>query len=746
MRKKILTYKLIVLTIVSVIMISSSAFADIDLIKNGQSRYKIVVPNKQTKVIDYSANEMQYFLRKVSGVTLPIETENEAGDCPAILIGESGRVKNMGLSKKVDALGDDGVFIKSVGKDIVLLGKNGRGQLYSVYSFLENYFGVRFLAIDCTVIPKQRIVTLPDINYSYTPQFMYREILIHDAFPKVIAARQRLNGPFSECDDTVGGKILFYPWCHSSNLLVPPDKYYKDHPEYFGLVNGKRTTGPVDAQLCLTNPDVLKIATKQVFDWIKEHPDATSIDVSQNDGGNPCQCDKCQAVVKEEGSEHGPIMRFVNAIADAVAKKYPNMYIDTLAYSYSTKPSAITMPHKNVIIRLCHTGCYFHGFENDPLGAGFADNIAGWTKICKHVFVWHYAINFAHYLCPNPNLNGLVKDIRYYNSHRLNGLMIHSSQQCSGAELSDLRQYLCSQLLWDPSRDPMKIRKEFCDGYYGSASNDVMEFLALMDKLGENPNVHAYGNWNPCDTVTPEFVAQGLTILNRARAGVKDKKIANHIDKLLMPLWYMQLSWSDKYGLSSSDAPALLGRFEQVASVNKITSINESPQSMPAWLSGMKDRYTPLPKGVVFSLFKSYDKAVTDNCADWRKSGVEKDGKTLNSIFMHPKPEGLAKAAYDISLPTVKNSEKILFKFATALTAQSANGVRFGVLVDGNEVWNTVLQADKNDISKSFLQNSIDLSGYAGKKIKLTLSVDALGDTSNDWANWVEPQIIVQNN
>lgn len=52
------------------------------------------------------------------------------------------------------------------------------------------------------------------------------------------------------------------------------------------------------------------------------------------------------AVVKEEGSQHGTIMRFVNAIVDAVAEKYPNKMVDTLAYAYSTKPSAITKPHK----------------------------------------------------------------------------------------------------------------------------------------------------------------------------------------------------------------------------------------------------------------------------------------------------------------------------------------------------------------------------------------------------------------
>ena len=38
--------------------------------------------------------------------------------------------------------------------------------------------------------------------------------------------------------------------------LCPPERYFDTHPEYFSLVGGKRQSGY--AQLCLTNPDVLR--------------------------------------------------------------------------------------------------------------------------------------------------------------------------------------------------------------------------------------------------------------------------------------------------------------------------------------------------------------------------------------------------------------------------------------------------------------------------------------------------------
>jgi hypothetical protein len=45
--------------------------------------------------------------------------------------------------------------------------------------------------------------------------------------------------------------------------------------------------------------------------------------------------------------------------------------------------------------------------------------IAG--KLTRRIFVWHYATAFNHLLAPNPNLESLVKDVRYYAAHGIDG-------------------------------------------------------------------------------------------------------------------------------------------------------------------------------------------------------------------------------------------------------------------------------------------------------------------------------------
>lgn len=723
--------------------------------REGQSAYVIVVPDKKSLAVGYAAKELQSFLKQITGDTLPVAPESRAGDAPAFLIGPCKKSIDAGLVERAGKLHEDGVLIKTLGKDIALLGQNERGNLYSVYVLLEKYLGVRFLAWDCTVVPKSSELSLPEIDYSYAPPFMYRETLYFNSFPKQIAARQRLNGPSTECDASVGGKIAFYPYVHSFDDMLPPEEYFKDHPEYFSLQSGKRVGEHIHSQLCLTNPDVLRIAKEKVLKWIDEHPDVPIIDVSQNDGNGWCECDKCMAIVNEESSQHGPILRFVNAIADEVAKKHPDIWIETLAYAYSTKPPAITKPRPNVIIRLCHAGCYYHGFEQCGLGANLTSYIDQWSKLTKRVFIWHYATNFAHYLAPNQNLAGLAKDIKYYGSHGVNGLMVQCDYQGPGGELAELRQYLSAQLMWDSTQDPMKLRADFCKGYYGEASDDVLAFLAVLDKVAKDPTVHAFGAWDAQNNVSPELVKESLEILHKAKTAAENRTVSNRVDKLMLPFWYMQLTYSSKYGVSDKEAQAVWKQAKRVIVDNKITHIREGDPNAPAWVAEMDTRFTPLPKDVVFDLLQ-IARAKTTNCLDWRVNTVEKNGRTLRSIFHHPDGVHDGDAIYEIALPSLPKDQKLLLNFGTVITNKTKDGVRFSVLVDGKELWSdtkTTFVSPPDKEAKSaqdsimpgrepFSDHSIDLSAYAGKTISLTLRVNALENNNNDWANWLEPRVV----
>ncbi|HOX37521.1 MAG TPA: DUF4838 domain-containing protein [Candidatus Brocadiia bacterium] len=726
---------------------------EITIIKDGASDYRIVIPSKPEPSEEYAARELQHFLEEMSGVKLPITDEWSArSGTPSIIIGRCDTMLNDDDRKAIGGLREDGILIRTrpdpmrtswievagEQRDVILSGKDARGRLYSIYVLLERYLGVRFLARDCIIVPKRTTVALPTIDYAYSPPFMYRETLYFDSFPMEIAARQRLNGPATKCDETSGGKIAFHPYVHSFCKLVPPEKYYDEHPEYFSLVGGKRTRETIHGQLCLSNPDVLSIATEQVMKWIEENPGVPIFDVSQNDGNGSCECDKCMAIVGEEGSQHGPILRFVNAIAEKVEEKYPDKWVETLAYAYAMKPPAKTRPRKNVIIRLCHAGCYFHGFEKCGLGANLTQYIAEWSGLTRRIFIWHYATNFAHYIAPNQNLDALARDIKYYAAHGVNGLMIQGNYQGPGGELAELRQYLASQLMWNPERDPGMIRLEFCNGYYGASANDVLDYLSLLDDCAKEPEVHAFGAWDPKNTVPQRLVHDGLEILTRARTRAKDSETANRVGRLLLPLWYMQLTYPADYGLDPKDAGTILADFRRIVESCGITHVCEGGAGMAGWLTQMEAKFADAPESLILDLYMNLGRAKLENCMDWRPETIRSGDKTLLSIFHHPKAGSPADATFEIELPKVEHSAKIILRFGTGFTGPTDDGARFAILIDGRQEWEHT-QKEQPPIA-----HELDLTKMAGKKIALTLRVDALGNEKHDWANWTRPQIMLE--
>ncbi len=583
-----------------------SAGTELVIARHGRTDYRIVVPEGRGPAVDYAAGELQRLLRDVTGATFAIVSEDRAGRGPAFLLGPGGRAAKAGLIEAAKALKNDGVLIRTVGRDIALLGDGDRGLLYSVYTFLERFAGCRFLAFDCTVTPGQDVLRLPrGIDYAYSPPFLYREILAYDAARWELSSRQRLNGgnmpdllaPLPPGAEARIPGVVIYPFVHTFAAIIPPAEHFKTHPEYFGLVKGKRLPETISGQLCLTNPDVLEIAKKKALGWIGQRPELFSVDISQNDtwvdNSGACECEECAAIVKEEGSQHGPILRFVNAVADAVKERYPDKYVDTLAYAYSIIPPKITRPRDNVIIRLCHYGCYFHGIEGEDLSRDFRAAVEGWPKVAKHVFIWHYGTNFWHYLAPNPNLDSLVKDFRYYLASGVDGLMLQCNIQSPGGELAELRQYLASQLMWDPGQDPMALRRDFCAGYYGGASGEALEYLDLMDRWKDAIAKHVPMNgWEPPDVTPPELVASGIEILGRGLAKAGDPVHEGRVEKLLLPLWYVRLAWPDRYGLSIEQGRELLARFKKTVQAFKITNESEGPiGNMDRFLKEMDARY-----------------------------------------------------------------------------------------------------------------------------------------------------------
>jgi hypothetical protein len=559
--------------------------------------HAVVVPVQATPQERHAAEELQSHLQQITGEQLPILSETDAGGRVPIVVGKSALLAGLNVSLDFDSLGEEGIVIRTTGPALVLAG-NRRGVLYAVYTFLEDYLGCRWFTPDCTVIATSGVFDIPALDRRYLPPLEYRSTDYPSSRDGDWAVRNKLNGSYVHADEARGGNVSYRGFVHTFSALVPPKQYYAEHPEYYSEVKGKRLGPDERPQLCLTNPDVLRIATGTVRRWMEESPEATVFSVSQNDWQNYCECERCAALAEEEGSQIGPILHFVNAVADAVADEHPGKIIDTLAYQYSRKPPLHVRPRPNVVVRLCSIECCFsHPLESDPFNESFRADTEGWSEVANRLWVWDYVINYAHCLLPFPNLHVIRPNIKFYLQHGVTGIYEEADYFTPGGELAELRTYLMAKTLWDPSYDTDKAIDEFCAAYYGRAAGPIRQYLDLIRRLPrEKPDVHMTIYVDPdWGYLTPEVIAEASRLFDQAESAVADDRTRLHrVQVARLPIQYARLALG---GAALPDRAALLDQFEQVARAEGVTMVSEW-KKLDAWLDEMRALpASPAPSG-----------------------------------------------------------------------------------------------------------------------------------------------------
>ena len=564
-------------------------------------QFVIVKPANATPSEENACKELRRLLEKQSRTLLEIVD----GDAPdgklPIYMGRVPEAKRAAWPVDYEKLRFDGIHVE-LRPDGLLLGGGQRGVLYAMYDFLEEQLGWRWFASDCTVFPKTGAIDVSPMKKTHVPPFDYRRTSYKTIWqnPQMIVPL-KLSAMDMDRPEW-GGNYMYRGWVHTFNALVPLSKYGATHPEYYSLVKGKRLLDRT--QLCLTNPDVKRIATETVLDWLRQSEKLPfAVSVSQNDWRNYCECENCKALAEKEESQAGPLLHFVNAIAAEVEKEFPTVKVDTLAYQYTRKAPKFVKPAHNVIVRLCSIECCFaHGLDECDFNRSFVKDIEDWSKIAPYLSVWDYTINFAHSTQPFPNLRTLQKNVKFYQKWGVRGLFEQGNNFTLGGEFQDLRAYLIAKLLWDSDFDVEKGIREFTDGYYGPAAPYIREYIHYMhDWLcgpkGTTSNTHVRIYAHPStylnDNVKLDIADAMLEMAEQAAKG--DETFARRAAVAHMPLWYtrLQLATSRYYlrgdklvATSSTDCAAIAKRFENAAAAVKLTAIREggNHDQYMAWL------------------------------------------------------------------------------------------------------------------------------------------------------------------
>jgi hypothetical protein len=551
--------------------------------QNGAAKAVIVVAEEAAEPERHAADELAGFLRQITGAKFEIQSPPAAGQS-RLLVGP-GAAKLAVEDFSTDGLGSDGIVIRTVGDDLILAGGRPRGTLYAVYTFLEEHVGCRWWSSKASTIPIKPTLRIGQLNVHYVPPLEYRETFWFDAFDGDWAVRNKSNGNSERLDEKRGGKHKYEGFVHTFFPLIPPDKYFKDHPEWFSEINGKRVHER--AQLCLTNEEMRAELVKNLKERLRNNPTATIASVSQNDWHGKCKCSKCAAIEEEEGSPAGLMLRFVNAVAEDIEDEFPNVAISTLAYQYTRKPPKITKPRHNVIVRLCSIECSFSKPLSYERNKAFRDDIVCWSKICNRLYIWDYTTNFRHYILPHPNLRVLGPNVKFFADHNVKGIFEQGAYTSNGAEMAELRAWVLAKLLWYPTLDGQELIDEFITGYYGAAGPYIKEYLNITHDAVEASGDHlGCFSQHTAKFLSFETLSKGWERLKVAEETVKDNpELLFRVQVAQLPIMYtFIMRWNDMRQVCESagaDWPmpesieTTYEQFMEVAQKNNVTRLNE---------------------------------------------------------------------------------------------------------------------------------------------------------------------------
>ena len=498
-------------------------------VRGGEADVAIVQSAEASPSQRYAAAELQKFTEQMTGVKLAVVTDMAPLPAHAILLGDTRYTASI-LGKKADiaSLGEDGFRMVSQPPHLMILGGPKRGVLYGVYEILERFGGCRWYSSWHCVIPQREVFSIPVIDETQTPAFALREPFWFDLFDGDLAARNKANGNAMRLEERHGGHSHRFGGglgsCHTFEKLLPIETYFDTHPEYFSEVKGQRIKQ--HSQLCLTNPDVLRIVTSNVLACIRKDPGADFYGVSQNDWRNPCECPACRAIDEREGSHAGTMIAFVNAVAEAVEKEFPNVIIETLAYQYTRKPPKTLRPRHNVMPCLCTIECDFSkplDVSTDAQNTNFVNDIRSWHAISPRLYLWDYTTNFRCYTAPSPNVFALQGNVKFFRDNGVNYLFEQGAYQGRHGEFAELKAWLLAKWLWNPDLPAEPLLKDFFEGYYGAAAPLIRKYFDELHTFYPQANKPWHIFSSITDPVIPdEFIVRAVALWKEAEAAVKE--------------------------------------------------------------------------------------------------------------------------------------------------------------------------------------------------------------------------------
>jgi hypothetical protein len=473
--------------------------------RDGQPAASILIAERAAEPRRALAEELQRWLREITGATLPIEAAAAPRD--GIVLGTAADWPEAARRERVASLGPEGFVVRSEPRRLWVLANTELGLQHAVYALLEDA-GCRWFFPDpvWTVVPKQPTLALA-VNRREQPAFGFRRIW-YGWGPRT----PKLHSDYEAWQKHNRQLGAFRVHCgHAYEAHVPAKKFFDAHPDWFALVKGKRQP----TQLCASNTGVQQRVIESTLEKFRKDPALTMVSVEPNDGGGACECERCLAL----GSVSDRAFHLANVVARGVRREFPDKWVGLLAYAFHSDPPRFKLK-PGVYVQVTA------GFRYTTLT--FDEQVSAFRKLGARPGVYDYFSVYPwDFDQPGRAKAGrpyhLAETIRHY---RELGLTTFDAESSCNWGPSGPGYWIASQMMWNPALDARELMSDFCERAFGRAAG---------------PMRRLYDRWAGGQRPSPRVLKLAMQDLQQAVAAESDAAVQARLDRVAMYLHWLRL-------------------------------------------------------------------------------------------------------------------------------------------------------------------------------------------------------------
>jgi hypothetical protein len=494
--------------------LGASLFAQPLSLREADTGLPIITAPAPSAIDQFAASELARYLEQISGVKFVVTT-NPSIATNALLVGRKV-VEQVDPSFSQLQLGDDGFVIRRLGGRVLIAGGSDTGTLYAVYSFLEK-LGCRWFAPNFRfygpatgeLVPHIADPAIGNWNFIERPAFRWRKLYIEEGMSHTTEnleqmidwmAKARMNvldcpidyqhQHHTEWDNWRRALapelrkrgILIEVGGHGYPNFLPAEQYFAQHPEWFGVHEGKRTNDP-RVVFSTANEDAVRTFVANVKSYVLAHPEIDILDVWPPDGAEWSEAPEDVAL----GSPSERQMLLLNRLARDLKPDFPKLRVQFIAYETYTTPPSLYKPAPGILMDFCPIN---RSFESPIYASGYAKNqeyfrdLEGWLDGAmdpNDVTIYSYITKYAWRSLPVLLPHLIVDESSRLQRMGVGGFATYSEP--GNWATFELDHYITARALWSPQMDVDQELGDYTSNRYGAAGPSVRSYLALVEAV-----------------------------------------------------------------------------------------------------------------------------------------------------------------------------------------------------------------------------------------------------------------------